>query len=115
RRTLAAAGVAGPATAARHHGLAARVRHPTDRPWRAAGGETGGPPGGRVRPGARHLVLDRELPHPVGGRPAGRAVPAVPVLRPDRHPAGVRSALVGQAAGPAAGRLTTPDTLSIVR
>ena len=41
-----------------------------------------------LRPGARHLGLDQELPHLDRGRRPRRDRPDLPVLRPDRHPAG---------------------------
>ena len=66
------AGLAGPAAAARHHGLPARLRHPADRLRRAVRRQALGAHGHRVRPRARHLVLDQELPHLHRGRPTPR-------------------------------------------
>ncbi len=57
------AGLAGPGAAARHHGLPAGLRHPADRLRRAVRRQALGAHGHRVRPRARHLVLDQELPH----------------------------------------------------
>ena len=68
RRALAGGGLAGPAAAARHHGLPARLRHPADRLRRAVRRQALGAHGHRVRPRARHLVLDEELPHLDRGR-----------------------------------------------
>ena len=87
RRALAGRGVGGAAAAARDHGLPARLRDAADHLRRALRREALGAPARRVRPRARHLVLDEELPHRHrAGRP-GRAEPPVPVLRPDLHAA----------------------------
>ena len=51
------------AAAARHHGLPARLRDAADRLRRAVRRQALGAHGHRVRPRARHLVLDEELPH----------------------------------------------------
>src|SRR5262249_25789360 len=56
-----------------------------------------GAPARVLRPGSRHLVLDEELPDLDRGRRHGGADPPVPVLRPDRHPAGRGPAVVGGA------------------
>ena len=62
----------GAAAAARHHGLPARLRDAADRLRRAVRRQALGAPGRRVRPRARHLVLDEELPHRPSRRPTPR-------------------------------------------
>jgi hypothetical protein len=54
-----------------------------------------GPPARRVRPRARHLVLDEELHDRAGPRRPGGAAAAVLLPRPDPHPAARRPGLVG--------------------
>ena len=97
RRALA--GVAGPGAdaAARHHGLPARLRDAADRLRRALRRQALGAPGRRVRPRARHQLLDEELPHRHRAHRRGGAGPPLHLLRPDRDAAGERAGVVGRA------------------
>ena len=72
RRALADLGRRRPAAAAPHHGLPARLRDAAHRVRRAVRRQALGAPARDVRRGARHLLLDEELPHlDRGHRPRG--------------------------------------------
>ena len=94
---LAGVGRGGPAAAARHHGLPARVRDAADHLRRAVRRQALGAPDRGVRPRARHLVLDEELPDRHRGDRPGGAGATLRVLRPDPHPARVGAGLVARA------------------
>jgi hypothetical protein len=95
--------------AARHHGLPARLRDAADRLRRAVRRQALGAPGRRVRPRARHQLLDEELPHldraatpTTRPRGAGGRAARYAVLRPDPavHPARELLRPSGCAGGP---------------
>src|SRR5690606_22248943 len=98
-RALAAGGLGGAGAATRDHGLPARLRDAADHLRRAVRRQALGTPAGRLRPHARHLVLDEELPHRAGAGRPGRAEQALRVLRPDQHAARRRAAMVGRTLG----------------
>ena len=106
RRALA--GVAGPGAdpAARHHGLPAGLRDAADRLRRALRRQALGAPGRRVRPRARHQLLDEELPHRHRAHRRGGAGPPVHLLRPDRDAAG----RAGRRGGPSASTTRSPPS-----
>ena len=97
QRALAGLGRQGAAAAALDHGLPARLRHAADRLRRAVRRQAVGAPAQRVRPRARHLLLDQELPHLDRARRRAGARAHVRLLRPDPHAAGVGSAVVARA------------------
>ena len=71
------------------------LRDAADRLRRALRRQALGAPGRRVRPRARHQLLDEELPHRHRAHRRGRAGPPLHVLRPDRDAAGERAGVVG--------------------
>src|SRR5262249_37497803 len=97
RRALAADAARGAGAAGGDHGLPARVRDATGGLRRAVRRQAVGAPGGAVRRGAWHFVLDEELPDRARGRGPRRAGPGVPVLRPDPLAAGRGTGLVALA------------------
>ena len=97
RRALAGVAGPGPDAAARHHGLPAGLRDAADRLRRPLRRQAVGAPGRRVRPRARHQLLDEELPHRHRAHRRGRAGPSLHLLRPDRDAAGERPGVVGRA------------------
>ena len=99
-RALAGLGRRRPAAAAPHHGLPARLRDAADRLRRAVRRQALGAPARRLRPRARHLLLDEELPHLDRGRRPRGADPAPTSTTTRSTPCPPRARLVGRARPP---------------